>query len=154
MKMKTKASGSDLQSLLCISLSRKKAGGVAAARSPRVPDGMRVARAAQEADVGSMSGLPGSGRRSALSRCRTSARSHREQMQQPVCRSQTYSITSSASATTVGGMSRPSVLAVLRLITSSYFVGCMTGRSDGLVPIRIFPTYTPIWRYASGRCAP
>ena len=36
--MKTKASGSDLQSLLCISLSRKKAGGVAAARSPRVPD--------------------------------------------------------------------------------------------------------------------
>jgi hypothetical protein len=72
--MKTKASGSDLQSLLCISLSRKKAGGVAAARSPRVPDGMRVARAAREADVGSMSGLPVSGRRSALLQCRTSTR--------------------------------------------------------------------------------
>ena len=71
--MKTKASGSDLQNLLCISLSTKKAGGVAAARSPRVPDGMRVARAAQEADVGSMSGLPVSGRRSAFLRCRTSA---------------------------------------------------------------------------------
>src|SRR6185503_7855437 len=44
----------------------------------------------------------------------------------------TYSITSSARASSVGGTSRPSVLAVLRLITSSYFTGACTGRSAGL----------------------
>src|SRR5262249_25180235 len=40
-----------------------------------------------------------------------------------------HSITSSARASSVGGTSRPSALAVLRLITSSYFVGACTGRS-------------------------
>src|SRR6266567_7077531 len=40
-----------------------------------------------------------------------------------------HSITSSARASTLGRMSSPIDLAVLRLITSSYFVGCMTGRS-------------------------
>ena len=35
----------------------------------------------------------------------------------------TYSITSSARAISVGGTLRPSALAVLRLITSSYLVG-------------------------------
>ena len=35
-----------------------------------------------------------------------------------------YSITSSARASSVGGTSRPSAFAVLRLITSSYLVGC------------------------------
>ena len=34
-----------------------------------------------------------------------------------------YSITSSARASSIGGTSRPSALAVLRLITSSYLVG-------------------------------
>ena len=42
---------------------------------------------------------------------------------QSVCRSQIYSITSSARASRVGGTSRPSAFAVLRLITSSYLVG-------------------------------
>jgi len=42
-----------------------------------------------------------------------------------------HSITSSARASTVAGMSRPSALAVLRLITSSYLVGACTGRSAG-----------------------
>src|SRR5262245_110465 len=42
-----------------------------------------------------------------------------------------HSITSSASASTVGGMSRPSALAVFRLIASSNLVGCTTGRSAG-----------------------
>src|SRR5262249_6606218 len=42
-----------------------------------------------------------------------------------------YSITSSARASNVGGISRPSALAVLRLITSSKWVGCSTGRSAG-----------------------
>src|SRR5947208_3669286 len=45
----------------------------------------------------------------------------------------THSITSSVSAINLSGMSRPSVLAVLRLITSSYFVGTSTGKSEGLV---------------------
>ena len=36
-----------------------------------------------------------------------------------------HSITSSARASRVGGTSRPSALAVLRLITSSYLVGCL-----------------------------
>src|SRR5437899_10820330 len=35
---------------------------------------------------------------------------------------------------------RPSVLVVLRLTTSSNLVGCCTGRSAGLAPLRIRPT--------------
>ena len=35
-----------------------------------------------------------------------------------------YSITSSAVNRSVGGMVKPSALAVFKLITSSYFVGC------------------------------
>ncbi len=37
----------------------------------------------------------------------------------------------------VGGISRPSVFAVLRLITNSNLVGCMTGRSAGFAPLRM-----------------
>ena len=51
-----------------------------------------------------------------------------------------HSITSSARASSVGGISRPNALAVLRLITSSNFVGCITGKSAGLVPFKILPT--------------
>src|SRR5262249_49329141 len=40
-----------------------------------------------------------------------------------------HSITSSARASTDGGMVRPRALAVLRLITSSNLVGSWTGRS-------------------------
>src|SRR5215208_1942527 len=43
----------------------------------------------------------------------------------------THSITSSARASSVGGISRPIVLAVLRLMISSYLVGACTGRSEG-----------------------
>src|SRR6266699_902635 len=43
-----------------------------------------------------------------------------------------HSITSSARASSVGGTSRPSALAVLRLIVSTYLVGACTGRSDQL----------------------
>src|SRR5262245_49846932 len=39
-----------------------------------------------------------------------------------------HSITSSARASSVGGTSRPSALAVLRLITSSYLFGRCKGR--------------------------
>ncbi len=48
-------------------------------------------------------------------------------------------ITSSARSSNDGGMVRPSALAVLRLITSSTLVGCRTGRSAGLAPLRILP---------------
>src|SRR5262249_11079233 len=51
-----------------------------------------------------------------------------------------HSMTSSARASSVGGTSRPSDLAVLRLITSSYFVGACTGRSAGFSPLRMRST--------------
>src|SRR5262249_50703266 len=51
-----------------------------------------------------------------------------------------HSMTSSARASSVSGTVRPSALAVLRLITSSNFVGCITGKSAGLVPFKILPT--------------
>ena len=51
-----------------------------------------------------------------------------------------YSITSSARASSVGGISKPSALAVLRLITSSYLVGACTGRSAGFSPLRMRST--------------
>src|SRR3954462_987901 len=52
-----------------------------------------------------------------------------------------HSITSSANASSIGGTSSPSALAVLRLITSSNLVGCWTGSSAGLAPRRTRSTY-------------
>src|SRR5262245_29700995 len=52
----------------------------------------------------------------------------------------THSITSSAIESTPAGIVRPSVLAVLRLMTNSNLLDCMTGKSVGLVPLRILPT--------------
>src|SRR5262249_12140965 len=52
-----------------------------------------------------------------------------------------HRMTSSARASTDGGMVRPSAFAVLRLITSSNFVGCSTGRSLGFAPLKILSTY-------------
>src|SRR5262249_32988575 len=51
-----------------------------------------------------------------------------------------HSIASSARASAVGGISRPSALAVLRLSTVSYLVGACTGRSAGLSPLRMRST--------------
>src|SRR5262249_48695517 len=51
-----------------------------------------------------------------------------------------HSITSSARASSVGGTSKPSACAVIRLMTSSNFVGCSTGISPGFVPRRILST--------------
>src|SRR5262249_47791328 len=45
-----------------------------------------------------------------------------------------------ARASSSGGIVRPICFAVLRLITSSNFVGCSTGRSAGLAPFRILST--------------
>src|SRR5262249_41246958 len=60
-----------------------------------------------------------------------------------------YSITSSAMASSPGERLRLNALAVLRLITNSNLLDCMTGRSAGFSPLRIRPVYTPAWRYAS-----
>ena len=45
-----------------------------------------------------------------------------------------------ARASSVGGTSRPSSFAVLRLMTSSYLVGACTGRSAGFSPLRMRST--------------
>src|SRR6516165_7053081 len=50
-----------------------------------------------------------------------------------------HSITWSARPRSVIGTVRPSAFAVLRLMISSTFVVCWTGRSDGLSPLRIRP---------------
>src|SRR5262245_2378537 len=51
-----------------------------------------------------------------------------------------HSITSSALASKVAGISIPIALAVLRLITSSYLVGACTGRLAGFSPLKIRST--------------
>ena len=54
--------------------------------------------------------------------------------------SPSHSITSSARASRVGEISRPSALATVRLKTSSNLVGCSTGRLLGLAPRKILST--------------
>src|SRR5207253_2394911 len=73
--------------------------------------------------------------------CRRAAEQH-DELPPP------HSITSSARASSEAGMSRPSVFAVLRLMTSSNFVGCSTGRSAGLAPLRILSTKNAARRQA------
>src|SRR5450432_2433859 len=58
----------------------------------------------------------------------------------------TYSITSSASDSKVGGTVRPRALAVLRLMLSSNLVGNCTGRSPGFSPRRIRSIYAAALR--------
>src|SRR5262245_13100275 len=58
-----------------------------------------------------------------------------------------HRITLSALASTLGGIVWPICLAVLRLITNSNFVGCSTGRSAALAPLRILSTKTAARRY-------
>src|SRR5262249_36221747 len=50
-----------------------------------------------------------------------------------------HSITSSAATCRLSGTVSPSALAVLRFIRSSNLVGCKTGKSAGLSPLRIRP---------------
>src|SRR2546430_156393 len=49
-------------------------------------------------------------------------------------------ITLSARASTLGGIVRPICFAAFRLMTNSNFLGCSTGRSAGLAPLRILST--------------
>jgi hypothetical protein len=65
-----------------------------------------------------------------------------------------YSITSLAAACSVSGTVRPSAFAVFKLITRSNLVICITGKSPGLAPLRILPTYTAAWRCCSLMSAP
>src|SRR5262249_27702139 len=51
-----------------------------------------------------------------------------------------HSITWSVRASNVVGTSRPSALAVIRLMTRSNLVGCSTGRSAGFAPRKILST--------------
>ena len=51
-----------------------------------------------------------------------------------------YSITSSARASSEGGTDRPRAFAVLRLMTRSNLVGVCTGRSAGFSPLRMRST--------------
>src|SRR5262249_19822701 len=50
-----------------------------------------------------------------------------------------HSMTSSASASSFAGICKPNALAVVRLITNSNLLGCITGSSEGLAPLRILP---------------
>src|SRR5262249_14358185 len=65
-----------------------------------------------------------------------------------------YSITSSASCWSLSGTSRPSVLAVLRLMTSSNLVGCSTGNSAGLAPCMTLATIWPVCHHIRARLGP
>jgi hypothetical protein len=72
----------------------------------------------------------------------------------PACGWRTYSIASSAMASSVAGTSRPSALAVLRLIASANLVGCSIARSLGFAPRRILSTYSAARRNRSWKSTP
>src|SRR6266403_2204025 len=65
-----------------------------------------------------------------------------------------HSITSSARASMIGGISRPIALAVLTLITSVNLVGRSIGKSAALAPLRMRSTYIAARLYMSGRLGP
>src|SRR5215831_12400974 len=73
----------------------------------------------------------------AASSWRSSGASAAEQRDQLASRD--HSITSSASASSLSGIWRPSVFAVLRLMINSSFVSCWAGRSPGFSPLRMRP---------------
>src|SRR6266700_7339485 len=74
----------------------------------------------------------------------------------PSCReaSLAYSMTSSASAITVGATVRPSVAAVLRLMANSNFAGACAGSSAGLAPFKMRSTYEAERRTVSDAFGP
>jgi hypothetical protein len=70
------------------------------------------------------------------------------------CTAALHSITSSAVASSLSGMVRPSAFAVLRLTTNSNLVACCTGISAGFSPFSMRPTYIPIRRLRSASLVP
>src|SRR5262249_29432964 len=76
-------------------------------------------------------------------RCRAYTKKHGDRAAQKgdaISFRNVHSITSSASARIVGGVSRLSDLVVLRLMTKSNFVGCWAGNSAGFAPFKILST--------------
>src|SRR5262249_7547372 len=65
-----------------------------------------------------------------------------------------HSITSSARASKVGGISRPRAFAVVMFMMRSNLVGCSTGISAGFAPRRILSTKSAARRSKSGKLAP
>ena len=65
-----------------------------------------------------------------------------------------HSMTSSARTSNICGTSRPNAFAAWRLITNSYLVGACTGRSAGLVPLRMRSTYEAERRTTSKESGP
>lgn len=65
-----------------------------------------------------------------------------------------YSITSSARASSVGGISTPSARAVLRLMTNSNLVGCSIGKSAGFAPRAIRSTMSAAWLHTLSKFGP
>src|SRR6516225_4200078 len=65
-----------------------------------------------------------------------------------------YSITSSAISRKSRVIVKPSALAAFRLMTSSNLVGCCTGNSAGLAPLRTLSRYGAVCRPRSARLAP
>ena len=70
--------------------------------------------------------------------CAISGLMHRSKL--PTPNAVPYSITSSVWASNVGEIVRPSAFAVFILISTGNLVGCSTGRSAGLAPLRILST--------------
>ena len=64
-------------------------------------------------------------------------------------KSKIHLMTRSARASTFGGIVTPICLAVLRLTRNSNFVGCSTGMSAGLAPLRILSTKSAARRHKS-----
>src|SRR5262245_7075143 len=71
--------------------------------------------------------------------CRKRPRRRRAAEQRDELAPPDHSITSSASNCSALGTSRPSALAVCRLITNSNLVDCKTGMSAGFAPLRMRP---------------
>src|SRR5262245_14397202 len=85
------------------------------------------------------------------SQCGHQARDHGDKQRPPP---HDHSITSSAWTSTAGGIVSPSALAVVRLTTSSNFVGCWIGRSPGFAPFRILSTRSADRRQTSAMLGP
>src|SRR5262245_21966568 len=115
---------------------------------PALDEAGRTEPLTEAPDIGRITGRrgraekPNGGRRRLLraSRERPSKRSRRRAAEQRYEFAAAHSITSSAAACKVRGTVRPSIFAVLRLITSSNLVGCSIGRSEGGVPLRMRAT--------------
>ena len=65
-----------------------------------------------------------------------------------------YSITSSARASSVDGIVRPSAFAVWRLSANSNLIGFWTGRSAGCAPLRMRSTYDAARQFTSAVSTP